>query len=67
MEEKETSSEKEIYNKKLAGFLLLTGCRLLDVKKDKNDEFVFKFKYTDKAKRNIKAYFGNGEVDMKEE
>lgn len=67
MEELQTSNEKEIYNKALAGYLLLVGCKLVDVQRDENGKFVFKFKYTEKTKRSIQIYFGNGKADTKEE
>lgn len=59
---------KAISYKKLAGFLLMCGCRLVDVKRDEKNKFVFYFRNTKKTNHDIQAYFGNARiVNMDEE
>lgn len=50
---------KAISYKKLAGFLLMCGCRLVDVKREESNKFVFYFKDSKKTNHDIQAYFGN--------
>lgn len=54
------NKKKPIYNKKLAGFLLLRGCRLVSIEIDEqSNNYVFNFTDTPKTKQTIKAYYGN--------
>ena len=52
-----------IHSKRLAGFLLMRGCRLVNVEKDSEDKFVFYFKDTKKTKEHIKVFFGNTKLN----
>ena len=54
---------KPIHSKRLAGFLLMRGCRLVNVEKDSEDKFVFYFKNTKKTKEHIKVFFGNTKLN----
>jgi len=61
-------NSKAIHNKKLADFLMLCGCRLVDIKKEESsNKFIFYFNNTEKTKRKIQVYFGNAAVDKEEE
>lgn len=59
---------KPIHSKRLAGFLLLSGCRLEDVEKDdkSKSKFIFNFKNSKKTNGEIRAYFGNTNVTKRE-
>ncbi|MSS11758.1 hypothetical protein FYJ38_24435 [Clostridium sp. WB02_MRS01] len=59
---------KPIHSKRLVGFLLLSGCRLVDVEKDEKSEskFIFNFKNSEKTNDKIRAYFGNTSVTKRE-
>ena len=64
----EKVNSKPIHSKRLAGFLLLSGCRLEDVEKDdkSNSKFIFNFKNSKKTNGEIRAYFGNTNVTKRE-
>lgn len=59
-------NEKPIHSKRLAGYLLMSGCRLTNVEKDNEDKFIFYFKDSKKTKEHIKAFFGNLDVNKME-
>lgn len=61
-------NSKPIHSKRLAGFLLLSGCRLEDVEKDdkSKSKFIFNFKNSKKTNGEIQAYFGNTNLTRRE-